>query len=351
MAEEADDPGRDVPRAINCVIVVVLVVYIGMPLAGLSVMRVGANVVPVDAATRPDGAGRRWCRASRRGRGCSRATRETTVYVPVERRATATSSRRRSRPARSRSWAGSRSRVSTARSWAATTSRTRCWGWCASCPTSVGWLRGHPGALGRHPGRDDPAHRHQRRADRGVAAHLLPGPAPPAAAGARPHPRQAPDSLRVDHRLRRRRLRCSMFPGRTGLLADLYIFGSMISFTAAHVSVIVLRIREPELERPWRPPFNIPWRGQLAAAHGRVRRRSARSACGWSSSPSRARAASSPSAGSPWGSSMYVVYRRAKGYSLTKTVAKVVMPRVHAGRHRLQPDPRAHRRARGSPTR
>src|SRR5665648_753686 len=54
-----------------------------------------------------------------------------------------------------------------------------------------------------------------------------------------------------------------ILPGSTGLLADLYVFGSMISFTAAHVSVIVLRIREPDLERPWKPPLNIRVRGKL----------------------------------------------------------------------------------------
>ena len=51
MAEEAEDPGRDLPRATNMIIVVVLVVYIGMPLAGLSAMPVGSNTVPVNERT------------------------------------------------------------------------------------------------------------------------------------------------------------------------------------------------------------------------------------------------------------------------------------------------------------
>ena len=52
MAEEATNPGRDVPRAINLVIIVVLAVYIGMPLAGLSAMRVEYNEVPLEPARR-----------------------------------------------------------------------------------------------------------------------------------------------------------------------------------------------------------------------------------------------------------------------------------------------------------
>ena len=58
MAEEADDPGRDVPRAINFVIVVVLIVYIGMPLAGLSAMAGRQQRRPVRRRDRRDGAGR-----------------------------------------------------------------------------------------------------------------------------------------------------------------------------------------------------------------------------------------------------------------------------------------------------
>ncbi len=44
-------------------------------------------------------------------------------------------------------------------------------------------------------------------------------------------------------------------------LAGLYSFGVLIAMTAAQVAVIRLRIREPELERPFVVPLNIPWRG------------------------------------------------------------------------------------------
>ena len=62
----------------------------------------------------------------------------------------------------------------------------------------------HPHALGRHPGRDDPAHRHERRPDRRVAPGVLPRSAPSGAADPRPRASQAADALRGDHRLRRR---------------------------------------------------------------------------------------------------------------------------------------------------
>ena len=59
-----------------------------------------------------------------------------------------------------------------------------------------------PHALGRHPGRDHPAHRHQRRPHRRVAAGLLPGAAPAGAAHPRPRPPEATDAVRGHHRLR-----------------------------------------------------------------------------------------------------------------------------------------------------
>ncbi len=46
--------------------------------------------------------------------------------------------------------------------------------------------------------------------------------------------------------------------GNLHFLADLYNFGAMLAFCAAHVSLIALRIKEPDLERPFRAPLNIP---------------------------------------------------------------------------------------------
>ncbi len=46
-------------------------------------------------------------------------------------------------------------------------------------------------------------------------------------------------------------------------LAGLYSFGVLIAMTAAQVAVVRLRIREPDLARPFRVPGGIRWRGAL----------------------------------------------------------------------------------------
>lgn len=45
--------------------------------------------------------------------------------------------------------------------------------------------------------------------------------------------------------------------GNLHFLADLYNFGAMLAFFSAHVSLIALRIKQPDLERPFRAPLNI----------------------------------------------------------------------------------------------
>ena len=49
----------------------------------------------------------------------------------------------------------------------------------------------------------------------------------------------------------------TLIPGETKLLATLYSFGAMLSFTIAHLSVIRLRRRYPDKERDWKPPGSI----------------------------------------------------------------------------------------------
>jgi APA family basic amino acid/polyamine antiporter len=53
-----------------------------------------------------------------------------------------------------------------------------------------------------------------------------------------------------------------LIPGKTDFLGNLYSFGAMLSFTTAHAAVIALRIKEPDRERPYRMPWNIPFRGK-----------------------------------------------------------------------------------------
>ena len=51
MSEEAANPDRDVPRAINFVLLAVLIVYLGISMTALSAMPVKPNVLAVDTAT------------------------------------------------------------------------------------------------------------------------------------------------------------------------------------------------------------------------------------------------------------------------------------------------------------
>lgn len=45
--------------------------------------------------------------------------------------------------------------------------------------------------------------------------------------------------------------------GRVSILTDLYAFGAVLAYTMAHVSIITLRIKEPNLKRPFKIPLNI----------------------------------------------------------------------------------------------
>src|SRR5437764_7532036 len=51
-----------------------------------------------------------------------------------------------------------------------------------------------------------------------------------------------------------------LIPGQTTFLGNLYSYGAMLSFTTAHAAVIALRIKDPHRERPYRMPWNVPFR-------------------------------------------------------------------------------------------
>lgn len=53
-----------------------------------------------------------------------------------------------------------------------------------------------------------------------------------------------------------------LIPGRVQELANMYAFGAMLSFTFAHMSIIALRIREPDLARPFKVPLNVTLKGR-----------------------------------------------------------------------------------------
>jgi amino acid transporter/nucleotide-binding universal stress UspA family protein len=116
-----------------------------------------------------------------------------------------------------------------------------------------------------------------------------------------------------------------LIPGKPEFLADLYAFGAMISFTVAHVSVVALRYKEPSLERPWHTPLNLRlWGGRLplTAVLGGLGTFSVWCVVVATHEFGRY-------VGFTWmaiGIVMYVIYRKKKGYSLTRTVEKIVLP-------------------------
>ncbi len=52
-----------------------------------------------------------------------------------------------------------------------------------------------------------------------------------------------------------------LIPGQADFLGLLYAFGAMLSFSVAHLSLIALRIKLPDRERPYRGPGNVRVRG------------------------------------------------------------------------------------------
>jgi APA family basic amino acid/polyamine antiporter len=48
--------------------------------------------------------------------------------------------------------------------------------------------------------------------------------------------------------------------GRLDFMADLYNFGAMIAFFSAHVALLKMRYKEPNLDRPFKIPLNISFR-------------------------------------------------------------------------------------------
>jgi len=49
--------------------------------------------------------------------------------------------------------------------------------------------------------------------------------------------------------------------GDTKVLGDLYSFGAMLSFTTAHAAIVALRVKDPDRERPYRAPWNLRIKG------------------------------------------------------------------------------------------
>jgi basic amino acid/polyamine antiporter, APA family len=45
--------------------------------------------------------------------------------------------------------------------------------------------------------------------------------------------------------------------GNTEVLGNLYSFGAMLSFTIAHAAIVALRVKDPDRERPYRSPWGV----------------------------------------------------------------------------------------------
>ncbi len=116
----------------------------------------------------------------------------------------------------------------------------------------------------------------------------------------------------------------TMLPGQAELLGTVYAFGAMLAFTVAHLSVIALRIKEPERERPFRGPGNVRIGGidwPLFAVLGGLGTGAAFVAVTVLNRETLV-------IGGIWltiGAVTYVVYRRRQGLPLSKTT-KVVLP-------------------------
>jgi APA family basic amino acid/polyamine antiporter len=61
--------------------------------------------------------------------------------------------------------------------------------------------------------------------------------------------------------------------GDTSVLGNLYSFGAMLSFTIAHAAIVALRIKDPGRERPYKSPWGVRIRGKeipMAAVIGGI---------------------------------------------------------------------------------
>jgi basic amino acid/polyamine antiporter, APA family len=147
--------------------------------------------------------------------------------------------------------------------------------------------------------------------------------------------RQVPDQLRQLHPRYRTpwigillfgAIACmTLVPGQANFLGFMYAFGAMLSFSIAHLSVIRLRLKYPELERPYRGPGNVTVGGRqwpLFALVGLFGTASAFAVV-------TALHLDVAVAGIGWlsfGVIVYLIYRRRQGLDLT-TTTKVAIPR------------------------
>jgi len=332
MAEESSDPGRDVPKAVKYVLLAVLGVYFAISMVGLSAMTVNYNVLPVDPQTKIikpvdviPAPGKR----AETGPYVLKSNPKQDVYVRVDPdvlQISPTSDTTFQLTATGPAYQQNGQWV------------TKLWGTqlgnvyeadplqgiVQNLPDSLDWMKvvltpwiailaatilligANAGIIG------------SSRLAYSMASHRQ---LPPILG--RVHPKRYTPYVAIA--LFGLIASILVAPGRVSLLADLYAFGAMISFTVAHICVITLRFQQPDFERPWRTPINIPFRGKsipVLAVLGGLGTATVWVVVVLTHFWGRW-------IGLSWmlvGIVMYVVYRKAKGYSLTKTVEKVIVP-------------------------
>jgi basic amino acid/polyamine antiporter, APA family len=331
MSEEASDPGKDVPRAINLVLAVVLVVYAGMSVVALSAMPVKYNVVPVDPATHltvpvavvpqdPKQPG---------GPYVFKAHPKQAVYIPVQ-------------PVPGGWETKSQEPTGKVTKLPDGTYATKVYGtWLGSVylddpvlgivrnmPDSLGWLRAILGPwvgilaatiliIATNAGLIGVS-----RLAYSLGQHRQ---IPPILG--RVHPKRLTPYVSI---ILFGIVACLIIvPGSTPFLADLYAFGAMISFTTAHLAVIALRIQEPDTPRSFRTPLSIPFHGKQLPLLSIIGAMGTFTVwCVVVATHKEGRLI-----GFIWmgvGLVVYVVYRKMHGYSLTQTVARIHLPATAA---------------------
>ena len=118
----------------------------------------------------------------------------------------------------------------------------------------------------------------------------------------------------------------TLIPGQAVFLGNMYAFGAMLSFTIAHISVIRLRIKYPDAERPYRGPGTLRvagYRLPLFAVLGGI-------GTGFAWVTVTALHLNVAAAGIGWlliGVGVYIVYRHNQGLDLT-TTTKIAIPKA-----------------------
>jgi len=110
----------------------------------------------------------------------------------------------------------------------------------------------------------------------------------------------------------------ALVPGQAELLATMYAFGAMLSFTVAHVAVVRLRFNAPPEKRKWKPRLDVPFRGNKIPLTGLIG--GLGTAAAWV--VVMALNIGTLLIGLAWmaiGMGIFVIYRRRQGLTLTDT--------------------------------